>query len=212
MFHFRLTMMNYCITEIKYRINRSLPVTQIIDRRPQDTGAKHVRLARVMSAVALAGIVFAVAGTFWIWTDRSLVEKLIAPHLGLSWHPVTVTPTIQLVGLALSAPPLALLVYLLMQARAVFKGFAVGVRFTDLVAVRVSRIGLILIAKGVLMPLWRAAAGVALTIANPSGQRILAISISMDDILWAIVGALLVAIGWTLREAARIAEENASFI
>lgn len=165
-----------------------------------------------MSGVTLAGIVVAVAGTFWIWTDRQLVATLVAPHVGLAAQPVTVTPMVQLAGLALSAPPLALLVYLLLQARAVFRGFAGGLRFTDLVAARVARIGWILVAKGMLMPLWRAGASIALTLANPSGQRMVALGISMDDILWAIVGVLLVAIGWTLAEAARIAEENASFV
>ncbi|MFX5680498.1 hypothetical protein ABTE28_20600, partial [Acinetobacter baumannii] len=59
---------------------------------------------------------------------------------------------------------------------------------------------------------WRAAASLILTLANPSGQRAIALNIGLDDILWAIVGGLLVAIAWTLREAARIAEENASFV
>lgn len=187
-------------------------MTHIIDNRMPADDVRQSRLARWMSAITLAGIVVAVVTTFWVWTDRTLVETLLAPHLGLAGHPVMVTPAVQFAGLALSAPALALLIYLLLQARAVFRGFAVGMRFTDLVAVRVSRIGWILVAKGVLMPFWRAAAGVVLTFSNPAGQKVLAIGISMDDILWAIVGALLVAIGWTLREAARIAEEHASFV
>lgn len=187
-------------------------MTHIVDRRPAGVDTRHSRLAAWMSGITLAGIVMAVAGTFWVWTDKQLVASLLAPHFGLAGHPITVTPTVQLSGLALSAPPVALLVYLLLQARAVFEGFATGQRFTDLVAIRVARIGWILIAKGVLMPLWRAAAGVILTFSNPSGQKILAITIGLDDVLWGIVGALLVAIGWTLREGARIAEENASFV
>ncbi|QCK88095.1 DUF2975 domain-containing protein [Phreatobacter aquaticus] len=180
---------------------------------PSDISEAHQsRLARFMTQVTLAGIVFAVAGTLWVWTDRALVETLLAPQFGLAGRAVSVTPMVQLAGLALSAPPLALLIYMLLQARAVFRGFAVGMRFTDLVATRVSRIGLILVAKGLLAPLWRAAAGVVLTLGNPPGQKILVIAISSDDVLWAIVGALLVAIGWTLREAARIAEEHASFV
>lgn len=187
-------------------------MTQIVDHHPDRAGARHSRLASWMSGITLAGIVVAIAGTFWIWTDRHLVETLVAAHLGLAARPVSVTPMVQLAGIALSAPPLALLVYLLLQARAVFRGFAGGLRFTDLVALRVARIGWILIAKGLLMPFWRAGASVLLTIANPAGQRMVALGFSMDDILWAIVGTLLVAIGWTLAEAARIAEENASFV
>jgi hypothetical protein len=204
-------MMIYCFTAISYQRKPRLTVTHIIDRRTADD-TRQSRLAGWMSGVTLAGIVVAVAGTFWIWTDRKLVETLLAPHLGLAGHPVTVTPSVQLIGLALSAPALGLLIYLLLQARAVFRGFATGMRFTDLVAIRVSRIGWILVAKGLLMPFWRAVASVVLTYSNPSGQKALALVFSMDDILWAIVGALLVAIGWTLREAARIAEEHASFV
>lgn len=187
-------------------------MTHIVDRRNPLPKDRHARLAGWMSTVTVAGGLFAVGGTLWVWTDPRLVGELLAPHVGLVGRPIAVTPTVQLAGLALSAPPLALLIYLLMQARAVFQGFATGMRFTDLVADRIARIGWILAAKGCFMPAWRAAAGVVLTLGNPPGQRILAISISMDDVLWGIVGALLVAIGWTLREAARIAEENARFI
>ncbi len=187
-------------------------MTEIVDHRRAHPADRHSRLALWMSGITLGGIVCAVAATLWVWTDRQLVEGLLAPYLGLAGRPLTVTPGVQLAGLALSAPPLALLIYLLMQARSVFRGFASGLRFTDLVAIRIARIGWILVAKGCLMPFWRAAAGVVLTLGNPQGQRFLAIGISVDDILWAIVGALLIAIGWTLREAARIAEENASFI
>lgn len=187
-------------------------MTHIVAQRPPVRNDRHSRLAAWMSAITVGGAVFAVAATFWVWTDKQLVEGLLAPHIGLAGKPIAVTPAVQLTGLALSAPPLALLIYLLMQARAVFRGFADGLRFTDLVAGRVARIGWILIAKGCLMPLWRAAAGVVLTLGNDQGQRFLVLGIGMDDVLSAIVGALLVAIGWTLREAARIAEENASFV
>lgn len=180
--------------------------------RSKASDVHQARIAKAMANVTLAGILFAVGGTVWVWTDQALIARLLAPQFGLAGHAVTITPQVQLAGLALSAPPLGLLIYMLLQARAVFSGFAVGMRFTDLVATRVWRIGLILVVKGVLGPLWRAAAGVVLTLGNPPGQKILAISISSDDVLWAIVGALLVAIGWTLREAARIAEEHASFV
>ncbi|MFX5603081.1 hypothetical protein ABTD90_21270, partial [Acinetobacter baumannii] len=79
-----------------------------------------------------------------------LVRTILAPHFGLAGQPVTVTPTIQLTGIALSVPPLALLTYLLLQARAVFSGVAHGVTIGDLVAVRVRRIGWILVVKGLL--------------------------------------------------------------
>lgn len=191
-------------------------MTHIIDRRDvadlARSAARRARWARIMSGATLAGIAIAVIGTLWVWTDQHLVRTILAPQFGLAGQPVTVTPMVQLTGIALSVPPIALLTYLLLQARAVFSGFAHGVTIGDLVAVRVRRIGWILVIKGLLTPFWRAAASVILTLANPSGHRAIALNIGLDDILWAIVGGLLVAIGWTLREAARIAEENASFV
>lgn len=189
-------------------------MTHIIDRGTgrHSMADRRARWARILSGATLAAMVIAVAGSLWIWLDPELVRRVLAPRIGLASHPVTVTPAIQALGIAVSAPPLALLVYLLMQARAVFAGFTAGISFSDLVAVRVWRIGLILVLKGLISPFWRAGAGALLTIANPGGQRVIVLEIGIDDILWAIVGGLLIAIGWTLREAARIAEENASFV
>ncbi|QCI63027.1 DUF2975 domain-containing protein [Phreatobacter stygius] len=191
-------------------------MTHIVDNRNiaglRAIADRRARWARIMSGATLVCMAIAVVGSLWVWLDPELVRGILAPHIGLAGHPVAVTPAVQLAGIALSAPPLALLIYLLLQARAVFSGFATGISFSDLVATRVRRIGLILVIKGLLSPLWRAAAGVILTLANPQGQKVIAITIGLDDILWAIVGGLLVAIGWTLGEAARIAEENASFV
>ena len=191
-----------------------LPVTHVIDRGAgrRSTAERRIRWAHILSTATLVVMAIAVAGSLWIWLDPELVRRVLAPRIGLAGHPVTVTPGIQALGIALSAPPLALLIYLLMQARAVFAGFTTGISFSDLVAVRVWRIGAILVVKGLLSPFWRAGAGALLTIANPSGQRVIVLEIGIDDMLWAIVGGLLVAIGWTLREAARIAEENAGFV
>jgi hypothetical protein len=187
-------------------------VTHIVDNRPAGVTDRRVRWARIMSGSTIAGMVMAVAGTVWIWMDPDLVRTILTPTLGIAGHPVTVTPGVQIIGLALSAPPLALLIYLLLQARAVFTGFIAGHVITDLAANRVWRIGMILVAKGLLVPFWRAAATVLVTINNTAGHKIVSLSLNLDDVLWAIVGGLLVAIGWTLREAARIAEENASFV
>ncbi|MFJ6324916.1 MULTISPECIES: hypothetical protein [unclassified Rhizobium] len=187
-------------------------MTHIIDHPPPGVTDRRRRWARIMSGSTVAGMVFTVAAMIWIWIDKSTVQTMLAPYLGIAGSPVTVTLATQLMGLALSAPPAALLVYLLLQARAIFTGFIAGRAITDIAAARVWRIGMILIAKGLLLPFWRMAASVLITFGNPPGQRLAALTISLDDILWAIVGGLLVAIGWTLREAARIADENANFV
>lgn len=54
--------------------------------------------------------------------------------------------------------------------------------------------------------------GLALTFDNPPGARVLSISASSNTVAVFLIAGLLTVIGWALRDAARIADENAGFV
>ena len=51
-----------------------------------------------------------------------------------------------------------------------------------------------------------------MTVGNPPGERMMTIAFSINDYFALIVGGVLFAAATVMREAARIAEENASFV
>jgi len=64
----------------------------------------------------------------------------------------------------------------------------------------------------VLVPLQRAAIGVALTVGNPVGQRVLVLGVNWSDYAAILCAAVLLASAAVMAEAARLAEENESFV
>jgi hypothetical protein len=69
-----------------------------------------------------------------------------------------------------------------------------------------------MLASALLAPLLRAGLGVALTLGNPPGQRLLVLNLSWNDYVAILCGAVLLAVAQVMSEAVRLAEENDSFV
>jgi hypothetical protein len=147
-------------------------------------------------------------GLFSAWSDPAQLAARFA-HLPA----VTVfTPTKAILTAAIGAAMLPPALLLLAEMRGLFRGYAKGEILTAQSADHIRRIGQFLVALaglGVIIPTLQ---GIALTADNPAGHRVLAIALTSDSIGFALAGGLLIVIGWAMAEAARAAEENASFI
>jgi amino acid transporter len=98
------------------------------------------------------------------------------------------------------------------QMMGLFTRYRRGEILSDACATHILRVGQALIVLAALKVLVHTGQILILTAANPPGQRQLVVAIS-DDTLWLMLaGALFVAIGWVMREAARVAEENEGFV
>jgi hypothetical protein len=96
--------------------------------------------------------------------------------------------------------------------RALFQNFAEGRAFSSDAARHLHRFGIAVLAQAALGPLSATALALALSLANPPGQRLVVLSVSSNDYFALVVGGVLMAMGAVMREAARLAEENAGFI
>jgi hypothetical protein len=67
-------------------------------------------------------------------------------------------------------------------------------------------------AQAPLGPLTAAGLSAALSLGNPPGQRAIMIAFSINDYLALITGGVLFAAASVMREAARLADENRSFV
>jgi Protein of unknown function (DUF2975) len=170
------------------------------------------RLSTFMCGFVVVGGFLAELALIWIWLSPAAVETLVVPGLGLGELPVALDGWTRTLGFAVCTLPMAVLVWLLYHAYALFDGYRLGRVFTDEAPVLLRRIGLSLLALALLRPVTATLLGVVLTWSNPPGQRILAIGISIDDYMIAAIGGLLLAIGHVMVEANRLADENRQIV
>lgn len=100
----------------------------------------------------------------------------------------------------------------LWTARGLFARYGRGDVFSHRNAAAIRRIGLVLLLGTALAIAGRTVALLILTYDNPPGARTLAVSLASHDVLIALLGALLMVMGWVLREATRQADENRLFV
>jgi hypothetical protein len=170
------------------------------------------RLSAFMCVVVAIGGALAELVLCWVWLAPSLVEELVVPRLGLGAVPVSLDAGTRLLGFAISMLPMAALLYILHQAYELFDAFRLGNVLTRDVPMRLRRIGLGLVVLSVLRPLATTLLGLALTWQNAPGHRVFAVGLSIDDYMIATLGGLLLAIGYAMAEAARLADDHRQIV
>jgi hypothetical protein len=169
------------------------------------------RMARIMSvvttiAIGLVAILTLLALFIPDWTRNMLLAKL-----GQAGAALPVAANARLIIAIIIAVPFSVILCGLFAVRALFREFALGHVFTTRSARYLQIFGAAVLAQAPLGPLTTLALTSALTFDNPAGQRI-AVAFSLDDLFALITGGVLCAFATVMREAARIADENASFV
>ena len=167
--------------------------------------------ATMCFAVAIGGALAELA-LAWIWLFPDYVESLVVPQLGLGPVPVVLTWQTRLAGFAVSMIPLSVLVYALHQAYELFNCYRLGDIFNAQGPARLRRIGFSMLLLAVLRPITNMLLGIILTISNPPGQQIVALSVSLDDYMIATFGGLILAIGHVMVEAKRLADDHSQIV
>jgi hypothetical protein len=177
--------------------------------------ARIMRVSRIMAGITLVPVIgllvvpiLAVALAFLdpATLDARLVEAMAASQKA------ALTPATRLVTLALAAIPLCLALLGFLSVQRLFNGFAVGEILTPESGRRLRRIGFIVTALGPVTIVIRSVASVVVSLPNPPGERVLAVGFGSNDVTAIIAGMLLIVLGWTLEEAARVADENRQFV
>lgn len=114
--------------------------------------------------------------------------------------------------LVLFALPVSAMLYGLWHVRLLLAAYERGEIFTMTAADHIRRIGLVMAIYALGSVIIYTLATVLLTYDNPVGERQLAVSLSSNTYLSLLLGGLLIVIGWVMREAARLADENQQFV
>ncbi|SDU24750.1 DUF2975 domain-containing protein [Stappia sp. ES.058] len=165
-----------------------------------------VTLVPIVAIVAIPAILVALTLLDPAALDARLLDAVEAPKDGI------LTPLTRARVVALAAVPLLAALAGFVAVRRLFLGFARGEVLTPESGARLKRIGIVVAALGPLTIVIRAVASVVVSLPNPPGERMLAVGFGSNDVTTVIAGGLLIVLGWTLEEAARIADENRQFV
>jgi hypothetical protein len=169
-------------------------------------------LSRVMEIVTSIGIVLVIVLTGLTLLLPDWTRNLLVAKLGQVGSALPVTPAARVATAIVIAPPVGVMLWGLFAARALFSEFARGQVFTESAVRQLQRFAAAILIQAPLGPLVSAALSVAVSLTNETGERMHAITFSLHDYYALIIGGVLFAAATVMREAARIAAENASFI
>lgn len=146
------------------------------------------------------------------WLIPEAAEYTARTMSAIPTYQITLSLPVRLLGLLLSSLQLALLVFALFAVAKVFRAFSNAEWFVPQIGQHLHRFGLGLALYGATSPLVRTLMAIIVTWNNPPGKRLLIISFTGNDFVLALVGVLILLLGYAMREATRIADENNQII
>lgn len=161
--------------------------------------------ARGLFWMGCLGLVILAAMLVFGWAPELWAPGLIEPDADLTtWQRAAIWG----LGLGVATPGLVAL----SSMAGLFDAFARGEVFTAYAARAIRRIGLMLGLGAILTIVAGAVRSVVVTVTNPPGERMLAISLGSQEMLLILLGGLLVVIGQAMAEAARMDAEMKAII
>lgn len=186
-----------------------------LDVNPVNRNNVRPELARAAfrgECVVWTAAVAMLAITTAAWLVPSLTDTYLGARLGLSGNRLLLTTQAR-VGLWLaSLAPAAVLTYGLVQLARFFRKVRGGNAFTVSAAAAIGRLGWSLLAAAVVVPASRALVVTGLARVDDAYQAAAHLAPGPVVITLAVLGVAMLAVGKVLREAAAMADENASFV
>jgi hypothetical protein len=139
-------------------------------------------------------------------------RNLLLARLGQVGALLPVTPPARAAVAAVMVVPIGIMLYGLVAVRALFREFERGHVFSERAAKCLQIFAATIIVQAPLGPLSSAGLSAAVSLFAEKGERLHAITFSLHDYYALIIGGVLFAVASVMREAARIAAENASFV
>jgi hypothetical protein len=167
-----------------------------------------VWMAHASGAMAVGLMVVAAA----MWLHPDYVEWIAREEWAGGRNALTLTPVSQFGAAAISCTHLGLLCWALWTAKGLFARFAIGATLESQGGKDLRAIGGMIALYAALTPLAKALITVALTLGNPPGQRLLALSVGTNELILGLLGALILVLGHVMAEAARIADDNRQIV
>jgi hypothetical protein len=174
--------------------------------------ARLLRMSTWLSHAAKIVALLLLVATTVMWLVPEFAAEAARSQSAIGTRPIALTVGARAAALVVSLSYVGLMALALWTASQLFAGFAAGTIFVPETGVRLRRLGVLLLIYALLSPVCRAVIGIIVTLGNEKGQRVLALSISSQDVIVALISALLIVLGHIMAEAARIAEDNRQIV
>lgn len=176
----------------------------------QDAQRRIARLSRWVRLIcALLGLLMLGMPALF-WAQPGWVESVARSEWGLS--ALQLDGLARLGGLAASLLSSAVALWALWQVWQLFGCLSRGELFSQRTAQYLQKSGAALLLLVLALPLSRTLAVLALTLGNPAGKRMLVLNLDFNQLACLLAGLVLLALARVMHEAARVADENASFV
>lgn len=146
------------------------------------------------------------------WLIPETAEIIARNITSLITEPISLTPRALVLGWIISSFQWGILTVGFWAMAAVFQLFAKGDYLHPDIGKHVQCFGKTLVLFGALSPLMRTLLALAITLDNPEGQQMLLIRFVTNDFVIILVGMLLIMLGYALKQAAILAEENRQIV
>lgn len=167
------------------------------------------RLMRLLCGLAMVAIPLGLAG-LWASFDLWAAGHPELAHLGPLVRPMPAP--LLLAGFLVSMIPGAVVLFALWRLRRLFGLYAGGAIFTAGNVRCLRDFALAVMVLALAKPLAGALLSVLLTLANPPGQRHLAIQFGSSELTTLFVGGVFLVIAWVMDAGREMAEDSAQIV
>jgi DUF2975 family protein len=179
-------------------------------RGDSSPGAGLRRLAWLAEALTLLGVVIGITFVAYVWSDPERVRRIESAALcGL---PVAIDDRAWLMTGAIAVTALALFVWAMWEARALFRALGTGDFFGIEVPRRLTRLGYLALLGALYGIVQRPATEIVSRIGVIPRPTQFHLVISSTDYVSVIAALLLIAFARVMHEARRLAAENRGFV
>ncbi|MBA5248442.1 MAG: hypothetical protein FE834_02745 [Gammaproteobacteria bacterium] len=149
---------------------------------------------------------------FWFHPD--LARQVAESYSGVDASLFTLTVNNQILGWLISSLQLSVLSFALFTIAGIFEDFGKGLWFVARFSYKLKLFGGSLLLFSLLAPVVQALTSLALTYANPEGERMFVVSftINLQGLIILFVGILLLLMGRVMDKAIQISDENKEII
>jgi hypothetical protein len=161
-----------------------------------------MRLAARVLAIGIFGL------SLGLWMTPGGASLMVEWNAQLVPQQVKLDGFSRFLGALVTGAHAAFIAAALWIASNLFGRFATGAIFEPQTGAALRWIGGLTVAYGLMAPLARTLCALAVTWNNPPGQRMLVVSLGIDEFIIGVLGALILVLGHVMAEAAALAEDN----
>ncbi|PLX66222.1 MAG: DUF2975 domain-containing protein [Denitrovibrio sp.] len=145
---------------------------------------------------------------FWLFIDVMPEYLITVNSVPVPLVSGQLSPSLKLVGFAISLLPISALLYCLFNLHKIFSKYKAGIIFSVEHVVYFRRVAKYLLAVVFGSIIYESAKSVLFSLSNPPGSRVLEVSFNSNDIFILLIGSVIWVVAWVIEEGIAMAEEN----